>query len=67
MSLANSIKTFVFVIIHLEQKNLIEYGETTLPYALSRKYLNANKEWGWQWVFPFHSQYFHATENNKNI
>ena len=23
-----------------------------LPYALERKYPNAGKEWGWQWVFP---------------
>jgi len=37
--------------IHEKDLNL-GYGETTLPYALSRKYLNANKEWGWQWVFP---------------
>jgi integrase len=23
-----------------------------LPDALDRKYPNAGKEWGWQWVFP---------------
>lgn len=23
-----------------------------LPFALERKYPNAGKEWGWQWVFP---------------
>lgn len=23
-----------------------------LPYALSRKYPNAEREWAWQWVFP---------------
>jgi len=23
-----------------------------LPYALERKYPNAGKEWGWQWLFP---------------
>ena len=23
-----------------------------LPNALERKYPTANKEWGWQWVFP---------------
>lgn len=28
------------------------YGEVYLPYALSRKYPNAAKEWGWQYVFP---------------
>jgi len=28
------------------------FGETRLPYALSRKYPNAGREWGWQFVFP---------------
>ena len=28
------------------------YGEVYLPYALERKYKNASKEWGWQYVFP---------------
>lgn len=28
------------------------YGEVYLPFALERKYPNANREWGWQYVFP---------------
>ena len=28
------------------------YGEVYLPFALERKYPSANKEWGWQYVFP---------------
>ena len=28
-----------------------------LPDALCRKYPNADKEWGWQWVFPASSHY----------
>lgn len=28
------------------------YGEAYLPYALSRKYPKAAKEWNWQYVFP---------------
>jgi len=28
------------------------YGRVYLPYALSRKYPNADREWGWQYVFP---------------
>ncbi|MDF1592898.1 MAG: integron integrase [Desulfobacterales bacterium] len=28
------------------------YGEVYMPYALARKYINAAKEWGWQYVFP---------------
>lgn len=44
---------------HLERVKLIHehdlnegYGEVYLPYALGRKYPNAGKEWGWQYVFP---------------
>jgi len=28
------------------------FGEVYLPYALSRKYPSAGREWGWQYVFP---------------
>jgi integron integrase len=43
----------------LEQAKLVHerdlaqgLGETHLPYALDRKYRNAAREWGWQYVFP---------------
>ncbi len=32
-------------------------GRVVLPNALERKYPNAGKEWGWQWVFPASSHY----------
>jgi len=32
-------------------------GRVALPNALDRKYPNAAKEWGWQWVFPATSHY----------
>jgi len=28
------------------------YGAVYLPFALERKYPHANREWGWQYVFP---------------
>jgi hypothetical protein len=28
-----------------------------LPHAIERTYPNANREWGWQWVFPASSHY----------
>lgn len=28
------------------------FGRTCLPDALTRKYPNADREWGWQFVFP---------------
>lgn len=31
------------------------FGAVYLPYALERKYPNANREFGWQWVFPSHN------------
>jgi len=39
----------------LHQKDLAAgYGAVYLPYALARKYPNANTEWHWQYVFPGH-------------
>jgi len=44
---------------HLQKVKLLHeedlaagYGEVFLPYALARKYPNAPKQWGWQYVFP---------------
>lgn len=33
------------------------YGAVKLPYALARKYPNANRQWIWQFVFPAQSRY----------
>ena len=38
-------------VVH-EQDLAAGYGEVYLPYALARKYPNAPKEWGWQYIFP---------------
>ena len=35
-----------------EQDLAAGYGTVFLPYALERKYPNAHREWGWQYVFP---------------
>ena len=41
----------------LHTKDLVEgYGAVYLPYALERKYPNANREWGWQYMFPAKSR-----------
>src|SRR3989304_3366115 len=44
---------------HLERVRIIHeqdikdgLGEVYLPFALARKYLDAAREWGWQYVFP---------------
>jgi integrase len=37
----------------LHQQDLaLGYGRVWLPDALARKYANAAREWGWQYVFP---------------
>ncbi|MFQ6115389.1 MAG: integron integrase, partial [bacterium] len=37
----------------LHEKDLREgFGTVYLPYALERKYPNACREWGWQYMFP---------------
>jgi integron integrase len=33
-------------------------GWVELPHALERKYPNAGREWGWQWVFPAARPYY---------
>lgn len=37
----------------LHERDLADgFGDVWLPNALARKYVNAGKEWGWQYVFP---------------
>jgi integron integrase len=37
----------------LHEQDLFDgFGEVYLPNALERKYPNASREWGWQYVFP---------------
>jgi integron integrase len=40
-------------------------GRVALPNALERKYPNAGKEWGWQWVFPATSHYTDRVTGEK--
>lgn len=38
---------------YMHQEDLVNgFGCVYLPHALETKYRNANKEWGWQYVFP---------------
>ncbi len=37
----------------IHERDLVHgYGRVEMPYALARKYPNAAKEWGWQFLFP---------------
>lgn len=52
-SLKLSLKQQLERVKALHDRDLLEgYGRKTLPFALDRKYPNAAREWGWQYVFP---------------
>jgi integron integrase len=40
-------------------------GWVELPWALARKYPNAGREWGWQWVFPATRTYRHPETGQR--
>lgn len=49
----------------LHQNDLEEgYGHVSLPYALARKYPNADREWAWQYVFPAGQRTVHPREGH---
>ena len=53
MSIEPELKRHLNEVYKLHKKDLaVGKGETILPYALKRKYPNAGKEFGWQFVFP---------------
>lgn len=52
-SLIVDLQVHLKTVYALHNKDLHEgHGETILPFALSKKYPNAGREWGWQFVFP---------------
>ena len=56
-SLVEPLRSHLERVRMLHARDLAEgYGEVHLPYALSRKYPSAGKEWCWQYVFPSKSR-----------
>jgi len=51
-------------VIH-EQDVADGYGRVELPHALARKYLNANREWAWQFVFPQERRWVNAKASEQ--
>ncbi len=52
-SISTHLQNHLLKIKDLHQRDLEEgFGSVYLPFAIERKYPNANKEWGWQYVFP---------------
>lgn len=52
-SLADELKTHLAQVKTLHENDLDQgFGAVYLPFALARKYPDAGREWGWQYVFP---------------
>jgi integrase len=52
-SLVTPLKEHLQRVKRLHEEDLARgYGSVYLPFALERKYPNANREWIWQYVFP---------------
>jgi integron integrase len=53
VSLVQPLEAHLRQVREVHQRDLSQgYGWVYMPYALERKYPNAAKEWGWQYVFP---------------
>lgn len=51
--LFDPLRTHLAKVRQLHERDVAEgFGRVYLPFALDRKYPNANREWGWQYVFP---------------
>lgn len=52
-TLVQPLQTHLQQVKHLHEIDLAKgFGSVYLPFALDRKYPNANKDWLWQYVFP---------------
>ena len=52
-TLRDALRRHLATVREWHEKDLAQgYGEAPLPDALARKYPNAGREWGWQYVFP---------------
>lgn len=52
-NLIDPLRTHLAKVHQLHEQDLAEgFGRVYLPFALDRKYPNADREWGWQYVFP---------------
>ena len=58
MSCADELRSHLERVRRLHEADLARgLGRAALPYALARKYRNADCEWGWQYVFPSSTYY----------
>jgi integron integrase len=53
LNVKNSLHRHLQEVKTIHERDLTEgFGSVYLPYGLERKYPHANREWGWQYVFP---------------
>ncbi|HSD55250.1 MAG TPA: integron integrase [Burkholderiales bacterium] len=51
--LVEPLRNHLVAVMRVHEADLIAgRGEVYLPFALARKYPNAGRQWGWQYVFP---------------
>lgn len=56
-SLIDSLRNHLVRVKERHERDLQDgFGRVYLPHALDRKYPNAGREWGWQYVFPARSR-----------
>ncbi|MBI2333836.1 MAG: integron integrase, partial [Chloroflexi bacterium] len=66
-SITSALREHIQNVKQIHQADLKEgYGEARLPYALERKYPNANREPAWQYIFPA-SQRSHDPQTGKTM
>lgn len=52
-SIVEDLRNHLLIVKAIHDKDFKEgFGETSLPYALAKKYTSASKEWMWQYIFP---------------
>lgn len=52
-NLVDPLQSHLAKVRQLHQRDLVDgHGHVYLPFALDRKYPNANRDWGWQYIFP---------------
>jgi len=66
VALKDALGRYVEAVRRQHQRDLVaDAGWVALPHALGRKYPNAGREWGWQWVFPATRIYVDAESGHR--
>ena len=65
-SLVPALREHLSRVRSLHQSDLAAgWGRVLMPFALARKYPNANREWAWQWVFPQQNRWRDKASGNQ--